>query len=56
MPGEAVVTLTLLYHNPKRPDEDDMTMIVNHAKAEAMIGQIEKRGLLIKKITFAPSR
>ena len=46
--------LTILYHNPERPDETRMTMIVGQPKAAAIITQLEKRGFVVDKITFAP--
>jgi hypothetical protein len=48
------VSLTILYRNPKRPDEAGMTMIVGQPEAGAMIDQLEKRGFIVDKITFAP--
>jgi hypothetical protein len=47
------MSLTILYLNPQRPDEGGMTMIAGHAKAAAMINQLEKRGFVVVKITFA---
>jgi hypothetical protein len=49
------MSVTILYRNPARPDEASMTMIMGQNKAETMIEQLEGRGFLIDKITFAPS-
>jgi hypothetical protein len=63
--GAASVRLTILYRNPKRPDEalyrnpkrpDEAgtTMIAGHAEAEAAIDRLETRGFVVDKITFSP--
>jgi hypothetical protein len=48
------MSVTIRYRDPKRPDGAGMTMISDRAKAEAMVDQLEKRGFLIEKITYAP--
>jgi hypothetical protein len=53
--GRLSVSLTIRYRNPKRGDEAGMTMIVGQAEAGAMVAQLEKRGFIVDKITFAPS-
>jgi hypothetical protein len=47
------VSLTILYRNPRRPDEAGMTVVANLAKAEAVKGQLEQRGYLVIKIMTA---
>lgn len=49
------MSVTILYHNPARPDEACMTMIMGQNKAESMIEHLEGRGFLIDKITLTPS-
>jgi len=49
------MSLTILYRDPQRPFERGMTMIAGQAKAAAMVDQLEKRGFVVDKITFAPS-
>ena len=46
------MSLIILYRNPQRPDEAGMTMIAGPADAGAVIDQLEKRGLIVDKITF----
>ena len=48
------MSLMILYRNPKRPDEAGTTMIAGRAEAGAAISQLEKRGFIVDKITFAP--
>jgi hypothetical protein len=50
------MTLMILYHNPVRPDEAGMTMIAGRPKAAAIIALLEKRGLVVDKVTYAPLR
>jgi len=48
--------LTILYRNPRRPDEAGMTVVADQAKATAAKEQLEHRGYLVIKIiipTFA---
>jgi hypothetical protein len=45
------MSLTILYSDPHRPREIGMTMIVEQAKAAAMMDHLEQRGFLIDKIT-----
>ena len=49
------MSLTILYHNPARPDEACMTMVLGQETAETTIDQLEDQGFLIDKITFDPS-
>jgi hypothetical protein len=49
------MSVTILYRNPARPDEACMTMISGQENAEALIENLEGRGFLVDKITFAPS-
>jgi hypothetical protein len=51
MKREASLSLTILYSDPHRRDEIGMTMIVEQAKAAAMMDHLEHRGFLIDKIT-----
>jgi len=50
------VSLTILYHNPERPAEAGMTVISDGTVAAAVIGQLERRGFVVDKITFAEPR
>jgi hypothetical protein len=45
------MSLTILYHDPRRPDEACMTMIAGQPLAEAAIAELEKRGFVVDKIT-----
>jgi hypothetical protein len=47
------VSLTILYRNPRRPDEAGMTVVADQTKAIAMKDQLEHRGYLIIKIVTA---
>jgi hypothetical protein len=47
------VSLTILYRNPRRPDEAGMTVVGDQAKAKAMKDQLEHRGYLVLKIVTA---
>ena len=49
------MSLTILYRNPKRPDEAGTTMIAGQADAEKVIKQLEQRGFVVDKVSFAPS-
>jgi hypothetical protein len=51
MKREASLSLTILYSDPHRRDEIGMTMIVEQAKAAAIMDHLEQRGFLIDKIT-----
>jgi len=46
--------LTILYHYPGRPDEGCMILVSDQEKGTATIDELEKRGFVIDKITFAP--
>jgi hypothetical protein len=48
------VSLTILYRNPKRPDEDGMTMIAGQVEAASVLSRLEKHGLVVVKVTFVP--
>ena len=48
------MSLTILYRNPKRPDEDGMTMIVGQAEAASVMALLEKQGMVVVKVTFVP--
>jgi hypothetical protein len=50
------VSLTILYRNRERPDEASMTMIADRTVTTAVIGQLEKRGFVVDKISFAEPR
>jgi hypothetical protein len=50
------VSLTILYHDPQRPNKDCMTMIAGQPKAAVIIAQLEKRGFVVDKITLALPR
>jgi hypothetical protein len=50
------MSLTILYHNPARPDDDGMTMISGQAEAAAVLDQLATRGFVIDKITLGPVR
>jgi hypothetical protein len=45
------VSMTLLYQNPRRPNETSMTMIVGQPKSATIIDKLEKQGFLVIKIT-----
>jgi hypothetical protein len=47
------VSLTILYRNPRRPDEAGMTVVAGQAEAAAMKGQLEHRGYLVVEIVAA---
>lgn len=47
------MSLTILFHNPQRPDEAGMTMITDRTMATAVMGQLERRGFVVDKISFA---
>jgi hypothetical protein len=47
------VSLTILYRNPRRPNEAGMTVVADQTKAIAMKDQLEHRGYLIIKIVTA---
>jgi hypothetical protein len=47
------VSLTILYRNPRRPDEAGMTVVADQAKATAMKDQLEHHGYLVIKIATA---
>jgi hypothetical protein len=47
------VSLTILYRNPRRPDEAGMTVVADQAKAAAVKDQLEDRGYLVIKIVTA---
>jgi hypothetical protein len=49
------MSLTILYHNPKRPREAGMIMIMGQNNAQAAIEGLERRGFVIDKITFTRS-
>ena len=49
------MSLTILYHNPARPDEACMTMVLGQETAGPTIDQLEDQGFLIDKITLDPS-
>lgn len=44
------MSLTILYRNPRRPDEAGMTVVGDQVKATAMKDQLEHRGYLVLKI------
>jgi hypothetical protein len=46
--------LTILYHHPRRPDEGRMTLVSYRDGAAATVEQLENRGFVVDKITFAP--
>lgn len=46
------MSFTILYHNPERPGEAGMTLIVDQVRAAAIIDQLERRGLVVDKITY----
>jgi hypothetical protein len=50
------VSLTILYHHAERPNERGMTMIAGQPESAAVIAQLEKRGFVVDKITFAEPR
>lgn len=50
------MSLTILYHNPRRPDEPMMTLIAGQPNAAATVDQLEARGFVVDKITFAVSK
>jgi hypothetical protein len=47
------VSLTILYRNPRRPDEAGMALVADPSKAAAMKDQLEHRGYLVIKIIAA---
>ena len=49
------MALTILYHNPERPNEAGMTMITDRTVTTEVIRQLEKRGFVVDKITARPS-
>jgi hypothetical protein len=48
------MSLTIFYHNPKRPDDAGMIMIAGQAESGRVVDQLEKRGFIVDKITFVP--
>jgi N-dimethylarginine dimethylaminohydrolase len=50
------VSMTLLYQNPRRPNEASMTMIVGQPKSATIIDKLEKQGFLVIKITVGEFR
>jgi hypothetical protein len=44
----------ILYHHPRQPDEGCMILVSDQEKGTATIDELEKRGFVIDKITFAP--
>jgi hypothetical protein len=50
------MSLTIQYHNPERPAEASMTLITGQPRAAAIIAQLERRGLVVDKITFTAPR
>jgi hypothetical protein len=50
------VSLTILYHNPERPDEGGLAVIIGQPEAAGVMAQLEKRGFIVDKITFKPSK
>ena len=50
------MSLTILYHNPARPDDDGMTMISGQVEAAAVLNRLATRGFVIDKITVGPAR
>jgi hypothetical protein len=49
-----LVSLTILYRHPQRPDEAGMTVVADEANAAAMKEGLENRGFLVVKIESAP--
>jgi hypothetical protein len=49
------MSVTILYRSPARPNEGSMTMLMGQENAEATIDQLEERGFVVEKITYAPS-
>lgn len=47
------MSLTILYRNPRQPDEAGMTVVANLAKADAVKDQLEQRGYLVIKVMTA---
>jgi hypothetical protein len=47
------VSFTILYRNPRRPDEAGMTVVADQVKAAAMRIQLELRGFQVIKIVPA---
>lgn len=45
------MSVTLLYQNPRQPNEASVTMIVGQPKAATIIDKLEKQGFLVIKIT-----
>jgi hypothetical protein len=48
-----LVSLTILYRHPRRPDEAGMTVVADQTKAIAMKDQLEHRGYLVIEILTA---
>ena len=46
--------MTILYRNPRQPDEVGMTVVADQVKAVAMKKQLEHRGYLVIEILTAP--
>ena len=51
--GKFPVSLTILYQNPRRPDEAGMTVVADQTKATAVKDKLEHRGYLVLKIVTA---
>jgi hypothetical protein len=45
------MALTILYRRRDRPDEAGITMISPIAQSAAIVGELEKRGFVVDKIT-----
>jgi hypothetical protein len=50
------MSLTILYHNPRRPDEPMMTLIPGQPSAAATVDRLEARGFVVDKIQVRPAR
>jgi hypothetical protein len=48
------VSLTILYHNPRRPGEAGLTFVADEPNAAAMKELLEYRGFAVSKIETAP--
>ncbi len=48
------MSLTILYRNPRHPDEAGMAVVGDEAEAAEMKGQLEHSGYLVIEIVAAP--